>query len=148
MPKGNTLILYTDGGTEAQEAEANNIIEALTTAYPGYPWAVKVYDGGFFIRNLMFPKNWGMNQPNANKYGSASEMKKDVIMKAGEWLERANLKRGRNINEDEIVRLEGAPEHDQPNRPLPDNIKIALPEGYNPEAPQLRDTPRPQALHG
>lgn len=142
------MILFNEGATQAQEDEAKNILEALTAAYPGYPWGVKVYDGGFFIRNFLFPTNWGMNQPNADKYGSASEMKKDVIMKAGEWLERANLRRGKNINEDEIVKLEGAPASAQPHQAMPEHMKIALPEGYNPEAPKLRDTPRPQVFNG
>ena len=108
------MIIYSEGATKAQEDEAQQILEVLTLCYPGYPWGVRVYDGGFFIRNLDFPKNWGMNQPKADKYGSASEMKKDVIMKAGEWLERANLKRGR-ANGDEIQHLEGAPAHHQPH---------------------------------
>lgn len=109
------MILFSEGATKAQEDEANGILDALSTAYPGYPWAVRVYDGGFFIRNLLFPKNWGMNC-HYKKFGySASAMKRDIILKAGEWLERANLKRGRN-NEDEIERLEGAPEKDQPMR--------------------------------
>jgi len=47
---------------------------------------------------------------------SASAMQREIIMMAGEWLERANLRRGRNINEDEIEYLEGAPEKYQPKK--------------------------------
>ena len=65
-------------------------------------------------------------------------------MKAGEWLERANLKRGRYDEEQEIGRVEGVPEQDQPNKPL--DMKVILPDGYNPDNPQLRDAPLPQAL--
>lgn len=106
------MIIYSEGGTKAQEAEANWILEALTIAYPSHPWAVRVYDGGFFIRHLDFPKNWGMNCKG--NYASASLMKRDVILKAGEWLERANLARGRS-NGDPILHVEGVPEKDQPN---------------------------------
>lgn len=105
------MILYAEGATKAQEDEATGILDALTIAYPGYPWAVRVYDGGFFIRNLLFDGNWGMNFKGT--FASASEMKKEVILKAGEWLERANLKRGRN-NDDPVKRVEGVPEKYQP----------------------------------
>lgn len=105
------MILYSEGATKAQEDEANQILEALTLAYPNYPWGVRVYDGGFFIRNLDFPKNWGMNCKG--RHATWSLLKRDVIMKAGEYLERANLKRGRG-NLDPILHLEGVPDKDQP----------------------------------
>ena len=108
------MILFSEGATQAQEDEANGILEALTTAYPSHPWAVRVYDGGFFIRNLMYPHNFGMNCHLKSVSYSASAMKREIIMMAGEFLERANLRRGRNINEDEIMRLDGAPEKYQP----------------------------------
>lgn len=103
--------LYKEGSTKAQEDEARDILGALDIAYPGHPWACRVYDGGFFIYNLDFPSNWGMNHKGT--YASASLMKKDVIMKAGEWLERAGLARGYNRG-DEVKRLEGIPEKFQP----------------------------------
>lgn len=107
------MILFLEGATKAQESEAESIIGVLTTAYPGYPWAVRVYDGGFFIRNLDFPAQWGMNCKYKNISHDAAVMKKQIIMYAGEWLERAGLRRGR-ANDDEIKRLEGAPEKHQP----------------------------------
>lgn len=110
------MILYSEGATKAQEDEANGIIHALTVAYPGYPWAVRVYDGGFFIRNLEYPYNWGMNFLYKSFGYSASAMQREIILKAGEWLERAHLKRGRN-NGDEIEILEGVSEKYQPKKP-------------------------------
>lgn len=107
------MVLYSEGATKAQEAEAEGIIAVLTEVYPGYAWAVRVYDGGFFIRNLDFPKNWGMNCKYKQNGYSWSAMKRDIVMKTGEWLERAHLRRGRN-NGDEIEILEGIPDKDQP----------------------------------
>ena len=107
------MILYTDGATPAQEAEAENIIGVLTSIYPGYPWACRVYDGGFFIRHLDAPAGWGMNCKYKSFSHDAAVMKREIVMKAGEWLERCNLKRGRN-NDDEIQRVEGVPDHQQP----------------------------------
>jgi len=110
------LIVYTEGATKAQEDEAEMILDVLSTVYPGHPWAVRVYDGGFFIRHLDFPANWGMNCKFAKFGYDAAVLKRTIIMKAGEWLERAGLKRGRS-DESPILRVEGVPEKDQPNKP-------------------------------
>ena len=107
------MIIYSEGATKAQEDEANTILGVLTTVYPGHPWGVRVYDGGFFIRHLDFPSTWGMNCKYKNFSHDAAVLKREIIMKAGEWLERANLKRGR-ANDDVIGRVEGVPEKDQP----------------------------------
>lgn len=106
-------ILYKEGETQAQIDEAHAIIEALDCAYPGHPWAVRVYEGGFFIRHLDFPSNWGMNCRNPTKFYSASSLKREVIRMAGEWLERANLKRGK-WDETPVKKLEGVPDRFQP----------------------------------
>ena len=122
------MVVYSEGATQAQEDEANGILHALSVAYPSYPWGVRVYDGGFFIRNLDFPPNYGMNCKYKNFGYSASAMQREIILMAGEWLERANLKRGRN-NGDEIERLEGIPEKYQPPKAKPAIVLgDALPE--------------------
>lgn len=122
------MILFSEGATKAQEDEANTILDVLTTAYPTHPWAVRVYDGGFFIRNLMWPAQHGMNCKYKSVGYSASAMKREIILMAGEWLERANLRRGRNINEDEIEYLEGAPDKYQPKMKAPIILKATEPE--------------------
>ena len=107
------MIIYTEGATKAQEDEAEMIVGVLSTVYPSHPWSVRVYDGGFFIKHLGFPSNWGMNCKFANFSHDAAVLKREIVMKAGEFLERANLKRGRN-NGDEIKMVEGVPEKHQP----------------------------------
>lgn len=107
------MILYTEGATKAQESEAEGIIGVLCDAYPGHPWAVRVYDGGFFIRHLEFPGNWGMNCKYKDFGHDAAVFKRTIILMAGEWLERAGLKRGR-ANEDETKWVEGIPTKYQP----------------------------------
>lgn len=108
------MILYSEGANKAQEDEAEGILVVLTDFYPGHPWGVRVYPGGFFIRNLDFPANYGMNVKYKNVAHDAAVMKREIIMMAGEWLERAGLKRGRDTNEDEIKHLEGAASKHQP----------------------------------
>lgn len=106
------MILYSEGATKAQEDEANTILEVLTTAYPSHPWGVRVYDGGFFIRHLDFPPDWGMNCNKPTLSYSASAIKRQIIMMAGEWLERANIKRGRG-EDAPIGYIEGIPDRFQ-----------------------------------
>jgi hypothetical protein len=108
------IYLYAEGETQAMQDEARSILGALDTAYPGHQWAVRVYEGGFFIYNLDFPKNWGMNCKK--KFSTASELKRDVILNGGEWLERANLKRGMHRHGEVVQRLEGVPERFQPEQ--------------------------------
>lgn len=108
------MLLYSEGGTKAQEDEAEEILECLTTAYPNHPWGVRVYDGGFFIRHLAYPHNWGMNYRGSKESYSASALKRQIIIMAGEWLERAGVARGRFDADQEIVRVEGVPEKYQP----------------------------------
>lgn len=110
------MLVYAEGDTPALEKEAQwMLFQVLVQAYPGHPWWVRAYPGGFFIRHMDFDGNWGMNCPDQRKLYSASAYKKLVIMMAGEWLERANLKRGR-ANEDETTYVEGVPEKYQPKR--------------------------------
>ena len=122
------IYLYAEGETKAMQDDARSILGSLDVAYPGHPWAVRVYDGGFFIYNLDFPYNWGMNCKK--KYATASELKRDVIMNAGEWLERANLRRGAHRHGEQVARLEGIPERFQPvQEQKPIDIHALVAEG-------------------
>ena len=135
--------LYIEGMNDAQEAEAKAILEVLTFAYPGHPWSVRVYDGGFFIRHLDFPGPWGINHRSRSQTYSASAMKRQIIRMAGEWLERANLKRGRS-DDTTATFVEGVPLKDQPGgAPLSDNMQIV----YAPQEGE-RTEPRPQVKKG
>lgn len=121
-------MMYSEGATQAQIDQAKSILEALETAYPAHPWAVRVYGdstgGGFFIRHLDFPSNWGMNCRHGSKQYSASAVKREVILMAGEWLERAGLKRGA-WDGDSIKHVEGVPEKYQPAKPI-ENMEIVI----------------------
>ena len=130
--------LYTEGMTDLQEKEAQAILETLTFAYPGHPWSVRVYDGGFFIRHLDFPGNWGINHRSRSQTYSATAMKRQIIRMGGEWLERANLKRGRS--DDTVASfVEGIPLNQQPGQKLPEGLKIV-----STPAEGERSEPRPQ----
>lgn len=99
------------------EVDAHKVMEILCAAYPGHPWAVRVDGGVIFIRHLEFGNNgYGMCAHFADVKHDAAVFKREVIMKAGEFLERAGLVRGR-ANGDEILHVDGVPEKYQPNRP-------------------------------
>lgn len=81
----------------------------------------------------------------------AAVMKRQIIMMAGEWLERANLRRGR-ANGDEVEWLEGAPLSAQPKAAksaieLDKAVKAAQSIITNESVGSaIRETPRPQAM--
>jgi hypothetical protein len=128
----NGYTMYEDGASPWMRDMARDILGILDVAYPGHPWAATVYGdergGGYFIRHLDFPANWGMNQPFAHMFASTSELRADVIRKGGELLERSNLAR-RRWNEESIKRMEGVPEKWQPE-PDPEKISRVNMEKY------------------
>jgi hypothetical protein len=104
-------MLYTESQTDLGHNKAVEIMELLTAAYPGHPWAVRVDGGVIFIRYLdvRLSGNWGMAMKEKDSNHDAAVLKREVIRMAGEWLERAGLARGR-ANGDEIVTVEGIPD--------------------------------------
>ena len=135
------MILYSEGSDKLKQSEADQVLAVLCSVYPGHPWAVKVDGGVVFIRHLELGNNWGMNTKWKDINHDAGVFKREIIMKAGEFLERAGLVRGR-ANGDEIVRVEGIPEKYQPHQKLDDDVAVIVNESGEP----LRSTPRPQAL--
>ena len=107
------MILYSEGGSKLEEADAHKVLEILCEVYPGHPWAVRVEGGCVFIRHLELGSNWGMNGKFKDMNHDATRFKREIIMMAGEFLERAHLTRGR-ANGDEIISVDGLPDEAQP----------------------------------
>lgn len=122
------MLIGVEGQTEAQALEATKIVFLLWEAYPGHPWHVRVYDGGFFIRHMDFPKNWGMNVKFKSVCHDVAVMKREIIRNAGEWLERAGLPRKRYEEGQETTYVEGVPNKDQITPKL-DDVKLVMPNG-------------------
>ena len=118
------MILYSEGSDNLKQSEADHVLGVLCAAYPGHPWAVRVDGGIVFIRHLELGNNWGMNTKWRDINHDAGVFKREIIMKAGEFLERAGLVRGR-ANGDEIVSVEGIPDKYQPwSRAKPADMAI------------------------
>lgn len=90
---------------------AKETLETLHQLYPGHPWFVFIGGGVMQIKNLTFSRSWGMVLKLRNIHQDAGERKRKVIMAAGEFLERANLKRGGNTGE-KATRVDGIPQKD------------------------------------
>lgn len=70
------------------------VAEELTKAYPNYPWICEFQGGALVVRCLAIPGPYAMVLPPTAKYATWSEFKEAMVMAAGEFLERAHLKRG------------------------------------------------------
>lgn len=138
------MILYSEGGTKAQEADAHTVLEILCSGYPGHPWAVRVDQGVVFVRHLEFPGNWGMCKKYQDVIHDAMVFKREILSAAGEFLERAGLVRGR-YDDSPILRVEGVPDKYQPPSAKPplEHTQVVTEVSTEP----LRTKPRPQALN-
>ncbi len=129
------MLLHFEGKTPAQLDEAKAILLTLWEAYPGHPWSVRVYDGGFFIKHLAFDGSYGMNCHTRNVSHDAAVMKRTIIRNAGEWLERAGMLRGRYDSDQDAGLVEGMPKA----KTMDANLIMA-------DGSPLRSDPRPQAV--
>jgi|SRR3990167_1179013 len=138
------MIIYSEGATSSQEDEANIILSVLCDVYPGHPWAVRVYEGGVHIRHLRPDgrmSGYGMNVKFKDVSHDWAVMKREIILMAGEWLERSGIARARFDGDQEFGRVEGVPEKYQPGQKLPDDVNIVF---SKPDVP--RETLRPLVM--
>ena len=102
--------VIVDGATATDEHTAGEVMRSICEAYPGHPWHVQVRDGILTIKHMRMSAKWGMNK-RLSEIFSISDLKRSAVMAAGEWLERANVYRGRDQG-DQIVQVEGIEKKD------------------------------------
>lgn len=108
------MIIHAEGGTPAEQADALKVLNILNSVYSWVPWSVQCRGGVFMIKDLSIENHgWGMAVKFKNVNHDAAVLKREIIMKAGEWLERAGRLRHRDDHQD-ITRVEGIPQHEQP----------------------------------
>lgn len=97
------------------QAKAKEALEILMQAYPGYSWKADIKGGVCFVRLLdsRLRGNYGMAIKLREIDHDAEVFKRKVKYVAGEFLERAKLRREFNDGA-KVMRVDGMPEHLQP----------------------------------
>src|SRR5690348_7196908 len=72
---------------------AKAVADKLSNVYPNHLWAVAWQGKALVVKNLAISGFYGMVLENAQKH-SLKYIERDAVMKAGELLERADMKRG------------------------------------------------------
>lgn len=87
-------LIYCDGDSELSKAYAKEAAEALVTAYANHSWWVEVRGGALIIKHFAIHGMIGMVRHTSSLDHDAGSRKRQIIMAAGELLERAGLARG------------------------------------------------------
>lgn len=111
-----------NSGTESERTIAKNSVEALIKHYPGYSWFVEVRDGLLMIR--CYELDWRGRYCMVRKLGTVQHdygrLVREVVHAAGEYLERANLRRGEKREGEMAQKIEGAPYF----KPMPSGLLV------------------------
>lgn len=73
---------------------AKELLEALHAAYPNHSWWVRIDGGVVIVKHFGISSTCGMVRHYDKIASDAKVRKHDIVMAAGELLERANLRRG------------------------------------------------------
>lgn len=106
-----TDVVGFDCEHERDDPMARQMVADLCHAYPGHAWFVLVKGGVVQVKNMDFHPDWGMVLHYSQIKGDANERKRLLLRNAGEFLERANLKRGAKTDAP-LLGVEGIPEVD------------------------------------
>ena len=102
-------IVGFDCQDKRDEPMAGEILRTLVDHYPGHDWFVLIRGGVVQIKNQEWSNEWGMSVYYSDIAHDAQARKVGVVRAAGEFLERANMRRGARTGK-RIKRIEGMPE--------------------------------------
>lgn len=102
-------IVGYDTEHDSDEPMARQMLNDLTTHYPGHDWFIVIKSGIVHVKVMSINPNWGMCLHYSQIKADAKDRKKQLIRSAGEFLERAHLRRGRSENVD-VKAVEGIPD--------------------------------------
>lgn len=105
----NMALAYTESEDPVNLPLAKEICETLHWAYPNHSWWVRIDGGLIIIKHFAISGAIGMVKKFDDLAHDATYRKREVIMAAGELLERAGLARGANTGED-VESLDGGEE--------------------------------------
>lgn len=104
-----TVVVGYDTEHDRDEPMAREIVNTLSTSYPGHGWFVTIKGGIVQVKNLDWSEKWGMVIHYSQLGNDAKVRKQQIVLKAGEFLERANVKRGAKT-EQAVRHIEGIPD--------------------------------------
>jgi hypothetical protein len=93
---------------DRDDSLAVEMLQALSSAYPGHSWFVKITGGIVHVKNLDFSDKWGMALHYSQVKADASERRRELVRAGGEFLERAHLARGQKT--ERHTQIEGIPD--------------------------------------
>ena len=98
-------LAYAESQDPANLPMAKEILEYLVAAYPNHSWWVRIDGGLVVIKHFGISNTCGMVRQYSSLSHDAHVRRHDVIMSAGELLERAGLPRG-PYEEQQVTKLE------------------------------------------
>lgn len=104
-----SLIVGIDTEHTQDEPLAEGMLADLCRAYPGHAWFVVIKGGIVQVKDMELNDKWGMVLHYSQIKGDANERKRQVVNAAGEFLERARLKRGASEGA-HVTSVEGIPD--------------------------------------
>lgn len=106
---GYNIIVEADD--DRDDTKAAEVASILCEAYPGHPWHVRIGRGMIVIKHMKISSKWGIARHYDRITFDAKVFKHSIVMAAGEFLERANVYRGR-LQESEDFKgvVEGVPQ--------------------------------------
>jgi hypothetical protein len=105
----NATVVGFDCENQTDDLMAAQMVSDLCQAYPGHGWFVVIRSGVIHVKDMDINDKWGMCLHYSQVKGDAKDRKRDLLRAAGEFLERANLRRGAK-SDDVAMAVEGIPD--------------------------------------
>lgn len=87
-------IVGIDCENRCDDAMAKEALATLVKHYPGHDWHVMIRGGVMHVKAMNINEHWGMALHYTQIKADAKDRARSIVRSAGEFLERANLKRG------------------------------------------------------
>jgi hypothetical protein len=101
-------IVGIDCEHETDEGMAKEAVRTLVAHYPGHDWQVLIRGGVMHVKAQNIHPAWGMCLHYSQIKADANERARSIVRAAGEFLERAHLKRGQ-CEGSRVAAVEGIP---------------------------------------
>lgn len=107
-----TYHIITEADDDRDDSMTKEIAGVLAEAYPGHPWHIRIGQGMLIIKHMKLTSKWGIARRIDRLVWDAANRKREVVMAAGELLERAGLTRGRAKEGEYQRKVDGVPTKD------------------------------------